>query len=212
MNPPIPNAGEARITCLFVEIGGVLLSDGWSHLHRQKAAKVFNLDWADLEQRHHLASDAYEMGKLTLTEYLNLVVFNVERPFTPEQFTKFMYDQSSSFPEMLDLLRDLKQRHGLKIVVVSNEGRELNAHRIRTFKLDQVVDVFVSSCFVHLRKPDLDFFRLAIDLAQVPLANILYIENTAMFAHLVQGMGIRTILHIDPASTREGLAAIGLVR
>ena len=38
--------------------------------------------------------------------------------------------------------------------MVSNESLELNAYRIRTFRLDRFVDSFISSCFVHLRKPD----------------------------------------------------------
>ena len=78
-----------------------------------------------------------------------------------------MFAQSKPYPEMIELVARLKVRHGLKIVVVSNEARELNAHRIGTFKLDGFVDVFMSSCFVHLRKPDADIFRLALDIAQV---------------------------------------------
>jgi hypothetical protein len=52
--------------------------------------------------------------------------------------------------------------------VVSNESREVNAYRIRKFKLDGFVDSFISSCFVHIRKPDADIFRLALDIAQAP--------------------------------------------
>jgi len=40
------------------------------------------------------------------------------------------------------------------------------------------VDSFISSCFVHLRKPDADIFRLALDIAEVPARQVVYIENT----------------------------------
>ena len=63
-------------------------------------------------------------------------------------------------------------KHGLKIAVVSNEARELNAYRIRTFKLDGLVDFFISSCFVHIRKPDAKIFRLALDIAQAPARQV----------------------------------------
>ncbi len=96
--------------------------------------------------------------------------------------------------------------------MVSNEARELNAYRIRQFKLNRFVDFFVSSCFVHLRKPDADIFRLALDIAQVPARKILYIENTPMFVQVAESLGIRSILHTDYRSTRARVASFGLVQ
>jgi putative hydrolase of the HAD superfamily len=163
-----------------------------------------------MEDRHHLTFDTYEEGKLTLEEYLGRTVFYEQRPFTPAQFRRFMFAQSKPYPEMVELIAKLKARYGLKIVVVSNEGRELNSHRIRTFKLDGVVDSFISSCFVHLRKPDADIFRLALDVAQVPASQVVYLENTPMFVQVAEGLGIRSILHTDYGSTRLKLALLGL--
>jgi putative hydrolase of the HAD superfamily len=94
--------------------------------------------------------------------------------------------------------------------VVSNEARELNLHRIRKFKLDSFVDSFVSSCFVHIRKPDVDIFRLALDISQAEAAQVVYIENTSMFVKIAEGLGIRSILHADYKSTRAKLASFGL--
>ena len=111
---------------------------------------------------------------------------------------------------MIDLFAQLKVRYGLKIAVVSNEARELNAYRIRRFKLDRLVDAFVSSCFVHIRKPDADIFRLALDIAQAPARKVVYIENTPLFAEIAEGLGIRSILHTDFKSTRAKLASFGL--
>jgi FMN phosphatase YigB (HAD superfamily) len=152
----------------------------------------------------------YAEQKLGLEEYLSRTVFYEERPFTRDQFREFMVAQSQAFPEMIELVGKLKAKYGLKIAVVSNEGRELNTYRIRKFKLDGVVDFFVSSCFVHLRKPDSDIFRLALDIAQVPTEQIIYIENTLMFAQIVEGLGIRSILHTDYPSTCIQLASFGL--
>ena len=198
------------ITCLFVDIGGVLLTNGWDHQARERAATHFKLDLAAMEDRHHLTFDTYEEGKLTLEEYLGRTVFYEQRPFTPDQFRRFMFAQSKPYPEMIELIAKLKAQYGLKIVVVSNEGRELNAHRIRTFKLDGVVDSFISSCFVHLRKPDADIFRLALDVAQVPASQVVYLENTPMFVQVAEGLGIRSILHTDYGSTCLKLASLGL--
>jgi putative hydrolase of the HAD superfamily len=198
------------ITTLFLDIGGVLLTDGWDHNARKRAAANFKLELAEMNDRHHLTFETYEEGKLTLEEYLGLVVFYKKRPFTRAQFRRFMFAQSKPYPEMIELVRGLKARYGLNIVVVSNEARELNEYRIGKFKLNGFVDSFISSSFVHIRKPDADIFRLALDIAQVPARKVVYIENTPMFVQIADGLGIRSILHTDYKSTCAKLASFGL--
>jgi putative hydrolase of the HAD superfamily len=205
-----PMKPATGITCLFVDIGGVLLTDGWTHDGRKRAAAHFNLDLAEMEERHHLTFDTYEEGKLTLHEYLGRVVFHETRPFTRAQFRTFMFAQSAPHPEMIDLVTQLKSRHHLKVAVVSNEGRELNAYRINEFGLDKFVDFYISSCFVHVRKPDADIFRLALDIAQEPADQVVYLENTPMFVQVAEGLGIKSILHMDYTSTRAQLDSFGL--
>jgi putative hydrolase of the HAD superfamily len=201
----------ASITTLFLDVGGVLLTNGWDHLARRRAAARFKLELADLEDRHHLIFDTYEEGKLTLREYLDWVVFYRKRPFTRDQFRLFMFAQSKPYPKMIELAKQLKARHGLKIAVVNNEARELNEHRIQTFGLAGWVDCFVSSCFVHIRKPDTDIFRLALDVTQALAREVIYIENTPMFVQIAEGLGIRSILHTDYKSTASKLASLGLL-
>lgn len=187
-----------------------MLTDGWIHEFRKLAAKKFDLDPEEMEKRHNQAFDTYELGKLNIEEYLNRVVFYEKRLFTLTQFKKFMFDQSKPYPEMIELIRQLKAQYGLTIIVLSNEARELNAYRIRKFKLYEFVDFFVSSCYVHLRKPDVDIFRLALDTAQTPVKQVVYIENTPMFVKIAEGLGIKSILHTDYKSTQAKLASLGL--
>jgi putative hydrolase of the HAD superfamily len=198
------------ITCLFLDIGGVLLTDGWDRRARKRAVTRFKLEAAEMEDRHQLTWNTYQQGKLTLNEYLGRAIFYKKRPFTRARFRQFMFAQSKHYPEMIELIAQLKVRHRLKVVVVSNEGRELNAYRIHKFKLGRIVECFVSSCFVHLLKPDEDIFRLALDIAQVPAPKIVYIENTPMLAQIAEGLGIRSILHTDYKATRAKLASFGL--
>ena len=197
------------ITTLFLDIGGVLLTNGWDHIARRRVAKHFQLDWAEMEERHRLTFEIHEEGKLTFEEYLGRVVFYQKRPFTRAQFRRVMCAQSKPYPEMIELIAQLKVRHGLKIAVVSNEAREVNAYRIRKFKLAGFVDSFISSCFVHIRKPDADIFRLALDIVQAPARQVVYIENTPMFVQIAESLGIRSILHTDYTSTRAKLASLG---
>ena len=196
-------------SCLFLDVGGVVLTDGWDHHARKRAATKFRLDVPEMEARHHLLFETYEEGKFTLEDYLGRVVFYKRRTFTRDQFRSFMFAQSKSHPEMLGLIAELKLRYRLKVYVVSNEGRELNLHRIHKFKLDEFVDSFISSCFVHIRKPDRDIFRLALDIAQTPAEQILYIDDQPIFVQVAEDMGIKSILHTNYRSTCVKLASFG---
>jgi len=201
---------SAMITTLFLDIGGVLLTDGWEHNSRRQAARKFRLDLFDLEERHHQTFDTYEEGKLTLKEYLDHVVFYKKRAFTSSDFQGFIFEQSKPYLDMIQLIINLKNHFNLKIVVVSNEARELNEFRIKKFRLDRFIDCFISSCYVHIRKPDADIFRLALDIVHTPAREVLYVENTPMFVKIAGGVGIRSILHTDYKSTLAKLASLGL--
>ena len=204
MNKSIP------ATTLFLDIGGVMLSNGWGHESRKSAADVFNLDFNDMNDRHHVIQVTYEEGKITLSEYLKRVVFYRKRSFTIDQFRDFMFSQSTPRIEMIKYIKQLKDKNNLKIAVVNNEGRELNEHRIMKFKLNQFVDFFISSCFVHFRKPDADIFRIALDIAQVPVQHVVYIEDMQMFVDVAKDLGIRGIHHKNYLSTSDELALMGL--
>src|SRR5664279_6489616 len=88
-NSQMPN--KTKITTLFLDIGGVLLSDGWGHEFRQLAAKKFDLDTAEMEIQHKIIFATYEEGKITLDTYLKRVVFYKQRDFTADQFREFMF-------------------------------------------------------------------------------------------------------------------------
>ncbi|HEV2483481.1 MAG TPA: HAD family hydrolase [Puia sp.] len=206
------NRSSAPVTALFLDVGGVMLTNGWDRKSREVAATKFGLNLDELNDRHRMTFDTYESGKLSLDEYLKRSVFYQDRSFTMEEFRKFMYDQSVAYPEMIELVKALKTRYGLRIAVVNNEGRELNEHRIRQFRLNEFVDFFISSCFVHFRKPDADIWKIALDIAQVPREEVVYIDDRPMFVQVAQGLGLRAICHSnkDVAKTKGQLAAMGL--
>ena len=201
---------QKPITTFFLDIGGVLLTNGWSHDLRKRAADTFGLDYKNMDERHNLTFGTYEEGKLSLDQYLNRVVFFKDRPFTREDFKAFMFAQSEPLPEMIEFVCRLKQRYQLKIAAVSNEGRELTIYRVNKFNLKSFIDFFIASCFVHFRKPDEDIYRIALDCAQVPAEEVVYIDDRAMFVEIAQGLGIRGIVHRGFESTRQKLKEMGL--
>jgi putative hydrolase of the HAD superfamily len=196
-----------KINTLFIDIGGVLLSNGWDRAMRQHAVETFGLDGKEMNERHNLLIDSYETGKLTLDEYLKSVVFYRKRDFTPEEFKNYMFAQQSSYPEMIALVREVKSRYKLKVVAVNNEGRELNIYRIQKFGLADTIDFFVSSCFVRARKPEAAIYTMALDAAQARPEETVYVDDRPFFVEVAAGLGMNGIVHKGLEPTLSDLLA-----
>lgn len=194
---------KQKVKVLFSDLGGVLLTNGWDRKSREKAVQLFGLDGKDFESRHQLLFGEYETGKISLETYLQYTIFYQPRSFSREVFIDFMYAQSAPCPEMIDLVRRFKGQHGLKIVVISNEGRELTDYRINAFGLRAFVDFFVVSSFIGMKKPDRQVYRLALDLVQVTPHESVYLEDRELFVEIANSMGIRAIHHQDVVRTEE---------
>ncbi len=199
-----------RITTIFTDIGGVILTNGWGRAARKLAAETFQLDFLDMDERHHLSFNTYEDGKLSLDQYLDQVVFHITRSFSRDEFKAFMYDQSQPLPDMLKFIRALKGHLQIKIVAISNEGREIANYRVEKFDLRDFIDAFIVSAYVHYRKPDKDIYALALDIAQTNVEHAVYIDDRPLFVEVASAMGIRTIQHISAAQTQVELAELGL--
>jgi len=187
---------------LFFDIGGILLSNGWGHESRKLAAKKFGLDYEEVNALHNFIFNVYEIGSITLDEYLDTVIFNHPREFTREDFKQFIYSQSVELPETLAWLKEWKKGCGFRIISINNEGKELNDYRVQKFKLHEFFDAFVSSCEVKMRKPDPGIFQLAMGIAMVSPKQCVYFDDRIMFVNAAQKLGIRAFQHTDLASTK----------
>jgi putative hydrolase of the HAD superfamily len=198
------------ISVLFLDIGGVLLTNGWDHDTRRQAAETFGLDYDEMSDRHAMTFDAYERGAITLDEYLRRVVFCRERDFTVAQFKEFMFSRSQRLGANIETFARIAEINDLRVGSINNEGRELNLHRIHKFQLTDLIEFFISSCFTGFRKPDEGIYRLALDISQVEPHRAVYIDDREMFVEVASGMGIRGIWHEDIDKTCEALSQIGL--
>jgi len=185
------NVGE--IKALFLDIGGVILTNGWGHESRNLAAEKFGLDKEYMEERHEQVNDPYQLGKISLDEYLKTVVFYQQRSFSSDDFKDFMYAQSQALEGSIDFFKEIKRMYNLKVIAVSNEGRDLNKYRIKQFRLDELFDAYISSCYVHLQKPDKDILDMACDIFHVTPGQVLYIDDNIMLTDLASSLGFHTM-------------------
>ncbi|UOE49600.1 HAD-IA family hydrolase [Mucilaginibacter sp. SMC90] len=197
----------ADLKILFFDVGGILLSNGWGHEAREEAAKRFKLDYAEVNALHNFIFNVYEIGSITLDEYLDTVIFNHPRDFVREDFKDFIYSTSVELP-MLQFLKDWKKDCGFRIISVNNEGKELNDYRVRKFKLHECFDAFVSSCEVKMRKPDPGIWQLAMGIAQASPQQCVYFDDRKMFVDTAQKLGIRSFQHTSLESTKKILETL----
>lgn len=194
---------------LFSDIGGVLLTNGWGHLSREAAAKKYGLDYIEMDELHHFIFNVYEIGKVTLDEYLDTVIFHQPRNFSREEFKAFIFQQSVQLPDMLPWLVTWKNAHPqIKIISINNEARELNNYRIRKFNLHDFFDAFVSSCEVGMRKPDPGIFRLALGIAQAEPYECLYFDDRPMLVAAAKKEGIHAYHHKSFAETKRTINSL----
>jgi putative hydrolase of the HAD superfamily len=200
-------SGMGEVTAVFWDVGGVILSNGWDRAARAEAAKKFGLDWEDFQDRHELASPAFETGQITLDTYLQRTVFYRKRAFTREEFVAFIFAQSEEFPESRAILSALAQTRKYLLATINNEPRELNIRRIEQFNLRREFEAFFSSCFVHIRKPDEAIYRLALEVTQRRPEECLFIDDRALNLECARQMGMRTIHFENAAQLRQDLQA-----
>jgi putative hydrolase of the HAD superfamily len=184
-----------NIKIVFMDIGGVLLSDGWNHTARMQAIEKYGLEPIQFQKDHAVAFPLFENGKLNLDQYLDSVIFNIDRSFSKEDFKQFMFSKSTQLPDFLPWLIEWKKKNNIKIFAINNEGKEFNDYRIKQFGLHHCFDAFISSCEVGFSKPDPSIFKLALGIAQEEPQQCIYFDDRAIHVAIAKQMGINAYVH-----------------
>lgn len=200
-----------RTTALFFDVGGVLATNGWDHETRRRAAREFQLEWDEMQARHELVEANFDLGRITLDEYLECAVFYRPRTFSREEFKRFMYAQSQPNPESLALVEEIAGGGRYLLATLNNESTELNRYRIDTFELRRWFTIFFSSCYLGLRKPDEKIYRLATDLTQREPSECLLIDDRALNVEAAERMGLPAIRFESAGQLRREMAGRGLL-
>jgi putative hydrolase of the HAD superfamily len=198
------------IRAIFWDVGGVLLTNAWDHNERAEALDHFHLDAKEFQDRHEPLVSAFERGQITLDEYLDRTVFYGERPFTKEVFREFMFSLSRPFSGVLEFAQALTDSGRYFMGTINNESRELNNYRIEKFGLRRIFRLFVSSCYVGLRKPERDIYRVALETTQIPAEECCFIDDRAGNLECPAQMGMHTIEMKGLEQLRAELGGLGI--
>jgi putative hydrolase of the HAD superfamily len=201
----------AEISTILWDVGGVLLTNGWDRTERAAVLEQFGLDDVAFEPRHELANDAWEKGLMTAEQYLLQTVFYEPRPFTPGAFLQAMKERSVLLPHgALRILQELAASEEVELAILNNEARELNDYRIERFEFGRYFDVFLSSCYLGLRKPDPKIFELALDVLQRDPEEVAFIDDRPGNCAAAEALGIQAIHYQDESQCAQALERLGL--
>jgi putative hydrolase of the HAD superfamily len=199
-----------EIKGLFWDVGGVLLSNAWDHTQRQQAIGKFGLEREEFSERHELVFSSFERGKISLDEYLDRTVFYRVQPFTRDEFKNYMYSLSTPDGAALAFAKELADSGRYLMGTINNESRELNAYRIEKFGLRSIFRVFVSSCYVGLRKPEEGIYKLTLDVTQQAPEQCCFIDDRALNLEVAKRLGMHTVEMHGAEQLRTELKTIGV--
>ena len=199
-----------KITAVFCDVGGVLLTNGWDHGQRARLVTQFGLDGNDFEGRHQMVSAAFESGHLTLDDYLDRTIFCHPRAFTKDEVRNFMYLQSKALPDSLSLIARIAKARKVFLATLNNESRELNLYRIEEFGLRSYFSVFFSSCYLGVSKPHPQIYRVALDLSQRQAEECVFIDDRPLNLECAHQLGLRTIQFLNAGQLEKDLEALGV--
>lgn len=198
------------ITAIFWDVGGVLLSNAWDHEQRQRTLKQFGLDEVEFESRHEMLVSSLERGKISLDEYLERTIFYRPRPFALDEFKKYMCSLSQPCTETLQLAKELSKSCRFLMATINNESTELNLFRIQTFGLRDLFSLFVSSCFVGLRKPEDGIYRLALNITQRAPEETCFIDDRLLNLDTASRLGMHVIQMRSTEQLQQELQKLGV--
>ena len=200
----------AQIRAIFWDVGGVLLTNAWDRSQREAALERFRLDEEEFADRHEMVASSFERGKIGLDEYLDRTVFYRSRPFGREEFKGYMLSLSQPQEDVLSLAKALTGSGKYLMGTINNESRDLNLYRIEKFGLRSIFSLFVSSCFVGLRKPEKDIYRLALETTQKTPEECCFIDDRALNLEVAKRLGMHTIEMDNIEQLRADLQKLGV--
>ena len=97
------------------------------------------------------------------------------------------------------------------MATINNESKDLNLYRIETYGLREIFEFFVSSCYVGLRKPEKDIYRMALEISQRQPEECCFLDDRSLNLECALHLGMHTIQVQNAGQVREELGNLGVV-
>ena len=186
------------IKSIIFDLGGVVVDLDYSNFYKQ----IISLSPLEKPQTRIMLeffrqSDLYHQGRMTDEEFYKLAceilqVCMINQNQFYEAFNSII--SGSSQPEVISLLKKLKDMNRYKLIALSNVNSSHWDYLLdKKWDFLEYFDEFILSHEVHLTKPDPRIFQLAIEKSECIAEEIVYIDDGLNNIRSANDLGIRGI-------------------
>ena len=187
-----------NIKTIIFDLGGVIVDLDYSNFYKQIIAlSPLEKPQTRIMLEFFRQSDLYHQGKMTDEEFYKLAceilqVCMINQNQFYEAFNSIISE--SSQPEMITLLKELKDMKKYKLIALSNVNSSHWDYLLnKKWDFLEYFSEFILSHEVHLTKPDPRIFKLAIEKSECKAEEIVYIDDGLNNIRSANDLGIRGI-------------------
>jgi len=138
-----------------------------------------------------------ETGRIAEVDFLAKLADALEPAIghRPEmhRFAEIYFEALNPNPEMIDLMRELKQS-GYRMAMLTNNVREWEPRWRSMLPVDEIFELVVDSAFVGMRKPDAEIFELTLErLGGVSPASCLFVDDIEANVDAARALGMQAV-------------------
>ena len=197
---------------ILFDIGGVLLTNGLDHNDRAHLFERFAIDPEEYNHRQQDWYDRWDTGQITADQFLSHTVFHRKRPFSRAEYWAAVLERSQLLDDgALGILQQISASNRYRVGALNNEPRETNEYRFARFGLGQWLRLRFSSCYMGLHKPDLAFYRRAVDILGVTPDRILFIDDRPVNVEAAARVGIHALCFEGRQQLSRQLETLGVL-
>jgi putative hydrolase of the HAD superfamily len=149
-----------------------------------------------------------EVGQIKPQVYYERLKEQLPLPWKYEQFVRIWNDSLRENPDTVWMLQRLRKRYKLMALTNTNV---LHLEYIRTQMPSlTVLDHWVASCDVGLRKPDQEIYRLALTRAGVRANSAVYVDDRPEMVEAGRQAGLTAIRFEHHRQLEQDLQSVGL--
>jgi putative hydrolase of the HAD superfamily len=194
---------------ILFDVGGVIVeveSDRLVHQVAQLLGRSFEEVQAAIYHEELLLP--FELGRIKAGAYYEGLREKLKLPWTYERFAQAWNDIFRENGDVTRILQRLQKRHRLMTLTNTNE---LHLEHIKkTFPSLTVIEDWIASCDVGLRKPDPQIYFLALERAGVLPRNAVYVDDRPELVEAGRSVGLVGIRFQNGKQLEEDLQSIGL--
>ena len=184
------------IKTIIFDIGGVLISTDFPAIYSSFGEKI-GLKTGDVANYHKENIKQMLLGNITLENFWDDMRKLGGKPGL--DYKKIWLEEGAKNrkfnSELIDIVKKLRENYSIGTLT------NLTPHRVI---MDEDIDLYsnfdyiVLSCIEHLKKPNPDFYKLALKRANVKPEEAVFVDDKEIFTRAAEELGIKTILYSYP--------------